>query len=289
MKTYSVSEAKKKNSIISEEDFNTEYQESINNPESFWQKKAEETLDWFSNWDEVTASYLEAGEVAWFKTGKLNAGFNCVDRHLETHANKTAIIWEGDDPNDNKEISFQELHKNVCQFANLLKSRNIKKGDRVCIYMPMIPEAAYAMLACARIGAVHSIIFGGLSPDSIATRITDCDSEYLITADEGVRGGKIIPLKKIADENDVGIVLITSSKAYSKRHSHLLTMVKNRCQASLLGKRRRIQGQNKMWLLHMPTKSSGYRKEITQQQTLYESISRIIDNRLRIESIEEIE
>ena len=100
MKTYSVSEAKKKNSIISEEDFNTEYQESINNPESFWQKKAEETLDWFSNWDEVTASYLEAGEVAWFKTGKLNACFNCVDRHLETHANKTAIIWEGDDPND---------------------------------------------------------------------------------------------------------------------------------------------------------------------------------------------
>ena len=200
MKTYSVSEAKKKNSIISEEDFNTEYQESINNPESFWQKKAEETLDWFSNWDEVTASYLEAGEVAWFKTGKLNACFNCVDRHLENHANKTAIIWEGDDPNDNKEISFQELHKNVCQFANLLKSRNIKKGDRVCIYMPMIPEAAYAMLACARIGVIHSVVFGGFSIESLKDRILDSDCTAVITANEGIRGGKLVPLKNNVDE-----------------------------------------------------------------------------------------
>ena len=200
MKTYSVSEAKKKNSIISEEDFNTEYQESINNPESFWQKKAEETLDWFSNWDEVTASYLEAGEVAWFKTGKLNACFNCVDRHLENHANKTAIIWEGDDPYDSKEISFQELHKNVCQFANLLKSRNIKKGDRVCIYMPMIPEAAYAMLACARIGAIHSVVFGGFSIESLKDRILDSDCTAVITANEGIRGGKLVPLKNNVDE-----------------------------------------------------------------------------------------
>mgnify|MGYP001443147179 CR=1 FL=1 len=200
MKTYSVSEAKKKNSIISEEDFNTEYQESINNPESFWQKKAEDTLDWFSNWDEVAASDLEAGEVAWFKTGKLNACFNCVDRHLETHANKTAIIWEGDDPNDNKEISFQELHKYVCQFANLLKSRNIKKGDRVCIYMPMIPEAAYAMLACARIGAIHSVVFGGFSIESLKDRILDSDCTAVITANEGIRGGKLVPLKNNVDE-----------------------------------------------------------------------------------------
>ena len=200
MKTYSVSKAKKKNSIISEEDFNTEYQESINNPESFWQKKAEETLDWFSNWDEVTASDLEAGEVAWFKKGKLNACFNCVDRHLETHANKTAIIWEGDDPNDNKEISFQELHKYVCQFANLLKSRNIKKGDRVCIYMPMIPEAAYAMLACARIGAIHSVVFGGFSIESLKDRILDSDCTAVITANEGIRGGKLVPLKNNVDE-----------------------------------------------------------------------------------------
>jgi len=200
MKTYSVSEAKKKNSIISEEDFNTEYQESIINPESFWQKKAEETLDWFSNWDEVAASDLEVGEVAWFKTGKLNACFNCVDRHLETHANKTAIIWEGDDPNDNKEISFQELHEKVCQFANLLKSRNIKKGDRVCIYMPMIPEAAYAMLACARIGAIHSVVFGGFSIESLKDRILDSDCTAVITANEGIRGGKLVPLKNNVDE-----------------------------------------------------------------------------------------
>ncbi len=200
MKTYLVSEAKKKNSIISEEDFNAEYLDSINNPESFWQKKAEETLDWFSNWDEVAVSDLETGEVAWFKAGKLNACFNCVDRHLETHANKTAIIWEGDDPNDNKEISFRELHKNVCQFANLLKSRNVKKGDRVCIYMPMIPEAAYAMLACARIGAIHSVVFGGFSIESLKDRILDSDCIAVITANEGVRGGKLIPLKNNVDE-----------------------------------------------------------------------------------------
>lgn len=200
MKTYSVNEAKKKNSIISEEDFNAEYQESIINPESFWQKKAEETLDWFSNWNEVNASNLEAGEVAWFKTGKLNACFNCVDRHLETHANKTAIIWEGDDPNDNKEVSFQELHNNVCQFANLLKSRNIKKGDRVCIYMPMIPEAAYAMLACVRIGAIHSVVFGGFSIESLKDRILDSDCTAVVTANEGIRGGKLVPLKNNVDE-----------------------------------------------------------------------------------------
>ena len=157
-------------------------------------------MDWFSNWDEVTVSDLEAGEVAWFKTGKLNACFNCVDRHLENHANKTAIIWEGDDPNDNKEISFQELHKNVCQFANLLKSRNIKKGDRVCIYMPMIPEAAYAMLACARIGAIHSVVFGGFSIESLKDRILDSDCTAVITANEGIRGGKLVPLKNNVDE-----------------------------------------------------------------------------------------
>jgi acetyl-CoA synthetase len=200
MKTYSVNEVNKKNSIISEEDFNAEYQESINNPESFWKNKAEETLDWFSNWNEVNASNLEAGEVAWFKTGKLNACFNCVDRHLEMYANKTAIIWEGDNPNDNKEISFQELHKNVCQFANLLKSRNIKKGDRVCIYMPMIPEAAYAMLACARIGAIHSVVFGGFSIESLKDRILDSDCTAVVTANEGIRGGKHVPLKNNVDE-----------------------------------------------------------------------------------------
>ena len=200
MKKYSLSEAEKENSIISEEDFNTEYLESINNPEAFWKIKAKETLDWFSNWNEVALSKMEVGEVEWFKAGKLNACFNCVDRHLKNHSSKTAIIWEGDDPKDSKEISFLELHKNICKFANLLKSRNIKKGDRVCIYMPMIPEAAYAMLACARIGAIHSVVFGGFSIESLKDRILDSDCTAVITANESLRGGKIVPLKNNVDK-----------------------------------------------------------------------------------------
>ena len=200
MKKYSLSEAEKENSIISEEDFNTEYLESINNPEAFWKIKAKETLDWFSNWNEVALSKMEFGEVEWFKAGKLNACFNCVDRHLETCGDKTAIIWESDDPNDNEKISFQTLHKNVCKFANLLKSRNVKKGDRVCIYMPMIPEAAYAMLACARIGAIHSVVFGGFSIESLKDRILDSDCTTVITANEGLRGGKLVPLKNNVDK-----------------------------------------------------------------------------------------
>ena len=200
MKKYSLSEAEKENSIISEEDFNTEYLESINNPEAFWKIKAKETLDWFSNWNEVALSKMEVGEVEWFKAGKLNACFNCVDRHLETYGDKTAIIWEGDDPKDNEKISFQTLHKNVCKFANLLKSRNVKKGDRVCIYMPMIPEAAYAMLACARIGAIHSVVFGGFSIESLKDRILDSDCTTVITANEGLRGGKLVPLKNNVDK-----------------------------------------------------------------------------------------
>ena len=200
MKKYSLSLAEKENSIISEEDFNTEYLESINNPEAFWKIKAEETLDWFSNWNEVALSKMEVGEVEWFKAGKLNACFNCVDRHLETYGDKTAIIWEGDDPKDNEKISFQILHKKVCKFANLLKSRNVKKGDRVCIYMPMIPEAAYAMLACARIGAIHSVVFGGFSIESLKDRILDSDCTTVITANEGLRGGKLVPLKNNVDK-----------------------------------------------------------------------------------------
>ena len=200
MKKYSLSEAEKENSIISEEDFNSEYLESINNPEAFWKIKAKETLDWFSNWNEVALSKMEVGEVEWFKAGKLNACFNCVDRHLETYGDKTAIIWEGDDPKDNEKISFQTLHKNVCKFANLLKSRNVKKGDRVCIYMPMIPEAAYAMLACARIGAIHSVVFGGFSIESLKDRILDSDCTTVITANEGLRGGRLVPLKNNVDK-----------------------------------------------------------------------------------------
>ena len=200
MKIYSVSEKQKKNSEITEADFESEYLESINNPKKFWKEKAEETLEWFSNWDEVISSNLEEGKVEWFKNGKLNACFNCVDRHLKNYSNKTAIIWEGDSPEDDKKISFEELHKNVCKFANLLKSRKIKKGDRVCIYMPMIPEAAYAMLACARIGAIHSVVFGGFSIESLKDRILDSNCTSVITANEGIRGGKLIPLKNNVDK-----------------------------------------------------------------------------------------
>ena len=200
MKIYSVSEKQKKNSEITEADFESEYLESIANPKKFWKEKAEETLEWFSNWDEVISSNLEEGKVEWFKNGKLNACFNCVDRHLENYNNKTAIIWEGDSPEDNEKISFEELHENVCKFANLLKSRKIKKGDRVCIYMPMIPEAAYAMLACARIGAIHSVVFGGFSIESLKDRILDSNCTSVITANEGIRGGKLIPLKNNVDK-----------------------------------------------------------------------------------------
>ena len=200
MKIYSVSEKQKKNSVINEADFESDYLESINNPKKFWKEKAEETLEWFSNWDEVISSNLEEGKVEWFKNGKLNACFNCVDRHLENYSNKTAIIWEGDSPEDNEKISFEELHENVCKFANLLKSRKIKKGDRVCIYMPMIPEAAYAMLACARIGAIHSVVFGGFSIESLKDRILDSNCTSVITANEGIRGGKLIPLKNNVDK-----------------------------------------------------------------------------------------
>ena len=200
MKIYSVSEKQKKNSEITEAEFESEYLESINNPKKFWKEKAEETLEWFSNSDEVISSNLEEGKVEWFKNGKLNACFNCVDRHLKNYSNKTAIIWEGDSPEDNKKISFEELHKNVCKFANLLKSRKIKKGDRVCIYMPMIPEAAYAMLACARLGAIHSVVFGGFSIESLKDRILDSNCTSVITANEGIRGGKLIPLKNNVDK-----------------------------------------------------------------------------------------
>ena len=222
MKKYSLSEAEKENSIISEEDFNTEYLESINNPEAFWKIKAKETLDWFSNWNEVALSKMEVGEVEWFKAGKLNACFNCVDRHLETCGDKTAIIWEGDDPNDNEKISFQTLHKNVCKFANLLKSRNVKKGDRVCIYMPMIPEAAYAMLACARIGAIHSVVFGGFSIESLKDRILDSDCTTVITANEGLRGGKLVPLKNNVDRALEDRPNVHSTIGVHRTNNHLI-------------------------------------------------------------------
>tara|TARA_B100002051_G_scaffold268835_1_gene299253 strand:+ start:1338 stop:3365 length:2028 start_codon:yes stop_codon:yes gene_type:complete len=181
--------------------YEKKYKLSIKDNEGFWKKEGKR-IDWIKPYTKIKdVKYSKTDvKIKWFYDGTLNASANCIDRHLKKNKNKTAIIWVGDDPKDSKQISYKELHKNVCKAANGLKEIGIKKGDRVTIYLTMIPELAYVMLACARIGAIHSIIFGGFSPDSIAGRINDCQSDYIITADEGVRGGKIIPLKKIADE-----------------------------------------------------------------------------------------
>jgi len=181
--------------------YEKKYKLSLKDNEGFWKKEGKR-IDWIKPYKKIKdVKYSKTDvRIKWFYDGSLNASSNCIDRHLKDKKNKTAIIWVGDDPKDSKQISYQELHKNVCKAANGLKEIGIKKGDRVTIYLTMIPELAYVMLACARIGAIHSIIFGGFSPDSIAGRINDCQSDYIITADEGVRGGKIIPLKKITDE-----------------------------------------------------------------------------------------
>ena len=181
--------------------YKSKYNLSIKENDKFWKKEGKR-LNWIKPYTKIKDVKYSKEEVKikWFYDGVLNASSNCIDRHLKKNGKKTAIIWVGDDPTVSKKITYRELHKNVCKAANVLKSLGIQKGDRVTIYLTMIPELAYTMLACARIGAIHSIIFGGFSPDSIATRINDCESDYLITADEGLRGGKIIPLKKIADE-----------------------------------------------------------------------------------------
>jgi len=182
-------------------DYATLYAESVKDPDGFWKKQAAR-LDWLRPFTKVSDVSWKAEDlhVRWFEDGALNVAANCIDRHLAKRGNQTAIIWEGDDPKDSKRITYRQLHEEVCRFANVLKARGVKKGDRVTIYLPMIPEAAYAMLACARIGAVHSVVFGGFSPDSLAGRITDCDSHILITADEGLRAGKRVPLKVNTDE-----------------------------------------------------------------------------------------
>lgn len=187
---------------ISEADYQTMYQRSIDDPEGFWAEQAEKFLTWYKPWDRVLDWSYDPDNlyIKWFEGGKLNVAYNCIDRHLEERGDQTAIIWEGDDPNDAKHITYRELHEQVSRLANVLKERGVKKGDRVCIYMPMIPEAGYAMLACARIGAVHSVVFGGFSPESLKDRILDSDCRVVITADEGVRGGKAVPLKANTDK-----------------------------------------------------------------------------------------
>lgn len=176
------------------------YQESIQDPAGFWEQQADEFITWFQKWDSVLDWDYHKGHIRWFEGASLNVSYNCIDRHLEHRSDQAAIIWEGDDPKDDKHITYKELHQEVCKLSNVLKSRGVQKGDRVCIYMPMIPEAAYAMLACTRIGAVHSVVFGGFSPDSLRDRILDSDCRTVITADEGVRGGKAVPLKANTDK-----------------------------------------------------------------------------------------
>ncbi|MBQ0798150.1 MAG: acetate--CoA ligase [Porticoccaceae bacterium] len=176
------------------------YQRSVAEPDAFWAEQAAEFLQWDKPWSTVCDYDMREGRAAWFDGGELNASVNCIDRHLDERADQAAIIWEGDDPSVDKTITYRELYEEVCRLANVLKTRGVKKGDRVCIYMPMVPEAAYAMLACARIGAVHSVVFGGFSPEALKDRILDSDCQVVITADEGLRGGRAVPLKDNADK-----------------------------------------------------------------------------------------
>ena len=199
-KVYPVSASMAERALLDTDGYQQMYQASINDPDAFWSKQAEEFLTWYSTWDKVHAADMPAGRVSWFENATLNVSYNCIDRHLPQRAQQTAIIWEGDEPTDDLSITYQQLHDAVCQLANGLRARGVGKGDRVCIYMPMIPEAAYAMLACARIGAVHSVVFGGFSPQALQDRILDSDCQVVITADQGVRGGRAVPLKTNVDQ-----------------------------------------------------------------------------------------
>jgi acetyl-CoA synthetase len=184
---------------IDEQQYFRLYRDSLGDSDRFWAEQGKR-LDWIKPFTKVQNASFEGGvQIAWYEDGTLNASYNCVDRHLPQRAEQTAILWEGDEPGEHRSVSYKELHEAVCRFANVLKSRGVQKGDRITIYLPMIPEIAVAMLACARIGAIHSVVFGGFSPDSLAGRIRDCRSTVLITADEGRRGGRAIPLKRNAD------------------------------------------------------------------------------------------
>jgi len=199
-KTYPVLKTAKKRALIDNATYQKWYKQSVADPEAFWAEHGKR-IDWFTPYTKVkNTSFDGKVSIKWFEDGVTNVSYNCIDRHLEKRADQVAIIWEGDNPYDDKKITYRELHEHVCRLANVLKANGVKKGDRVTIYMPMIPEAAYAMLACTRIGAVHSIVFGGFSPDALAGRIVDCESTFVITADEGLRGGKPIPLKANTDQ-----------------------------------------------------------------------------------------
>jgi acetyl-CoA synthetase len=199
-KVYAVPPEIAANAHVNDEQYKAMYDRSIADPDGFWAEQAEKFITWSKPWDRVSDWDFGEGRIRWFEGGKLNAAYNCLDRHLETRGDQVAILWEGDDPNDDKEITYRELYAEVCRFGNALKGRGVKKGDRVSIYMPMIPEVVVAMLACARIGAVHSVVFGGFSPESLKDRILDSDCRVVVTADEGLRGGRPVPLKINTDK-----------------------------------------------------------------------------------------
>jgi acetyl-CoA synthetase len=199
-KVYEVPADWKKRGYIDEAKYRAMYNRSLSDPNGFWAEEAKR-IHWFKHFTKVKNTSFDPHHVSikWFEDGTTNAAYNCIDRHLATRGDQVAIIWEGDDPKESKKITYKELHDQVCRLANVLRNRNVEKGDRVTIYLPMIREAAYAILACARIGAIHSVVFGGFSLDSLAGRIEDCQSKVVITADEGVRGGRKVPLKANAD------------------------------------------------------------------------------------------
>ncbi|WP_353230430.1 acetate--CoA ligase [Pseudomonas qingdaonensis] len=196
---YPEADAVSKAAQLSQADYQRLYRQSVDDPDTFWAEQARR-LDWISPWSAVQQSDLRTGQATWFKDAKLNVSYNCLDRHVAQRGDQPAIIWEGDDPQQSTTLTYRQVHQQVCRLANVLKQRGVKKGDRVCIYMPMIPEAAFAMLACTRIGAIHSVVFGGFSPDALRDRILDADCRTVITADEGVRGARSIGLKNNVDK-----------------------------------------------------------------------------------------
>ncbi len=195
-KQYPVPPETAEHALLTREEYDRMYRQSLDDPDTFWSEQAEQFITWFRKWDRVSNNDLGKGQIRWFEGAKLNVSYNCLDRHLETHGDRNAIIWEGDEPGNTRHITYRELHEEVCRLANVLKDRGVSKGDRVSIYMPMIPEAVVAMLACTRIGAVHSIVFGGFSPHALRDRIEDADCRTVITADQGLRSGKPVPLKE---------------------------------------------------------------------------------------------
>ncbi|MBF0610334.1 MAG: acetate--CoA ligase [Magnetococcales bacterium] len=198
-KIYPVPQEFAANALITREQYDEMYARSIEDPQGFWAEQADKFIHWFKKWDTVMDYDFTKAHIRWFEGAELNVSYNCLDRHLATRGDQTAILWEGDDPNNSRAVTYKQLHEEVCRFANAMKARGIKKGDRVCIYMPMIPEAAVAMLACTRIGAIHSVVFGGFSPESLKDRIQDAQSCAVVTSDEGVRGAKKIPLRVNVD------------------------------------------------------------------------------------------